>query len=162
MLLLLCRNRCVCYQDGGNNPRLVWSPFYPDTSITDKGAWLYIRQHVPSPCLCAAALHNHWGGVDGPLNTPQAWINNLIISMRKRCVAPHEASVTDLFPEPNPSTPLTAHLLLAFLYVYWNTASHFGHIIKVAGGLGIYWLITVMGTVHSCRHLYIICSQKQI
>ncbi len=83
---------CTQFLEAENIPVIAWPAYSPDMSpiehVWDALDWR-IRQRVPVPAniqqLCTA-IEEEW------INIPQATINNLINSMRRRCVALHEAN----------------------------------------------------------------------
>ncbi|ROL46085.1 Transposable element Tcb1 transposase [Anabarilius grahami] len=83
---------CTQFLEAENIPVLAWPAYSPDMSPIDH-VWdaldRRIRQRVPVPAniqqLCTA-IEEEW------TNIPQATINNLINSMRRRCVTLREAN----------------------------------------------------------------------
>ncbi len=83
---------CTQFLEAENIPVLAWPAYSPDMSPTEH-VWdalgRRIQQRVPVPAniqqLCTA-IEEEW------TNIPQATINNLINSMRRRCVALLEAN----------------------------------------------------------------------
>ncbi|ROL46141.1 Transposable element Tc1 transposase [Anabarilius grahami] len=83
---------CTQFLEAENIPVLAWPAYSPDMSpIEDVWDALdrCIQQHVPVPAniqKLRIAIEEEW------TNIPQATINNLINSMRRRCVALREAN----------------------------------------------------------------------
>ena len=83
---------CTLFLEAANDPILPWPAYSPDMSPIEH-VWdamdRHVRQRVPVPTnmqqLCTA-IEEEWG------NIPQATINSLINSMRRRCVALHGAN----------------------------------------------------------------------
>ncbi len=80
------------FLEAKNIPVLAWPAYSPDMSpiehVCDTLGWR-ILQRVPVPAniqQLRTAIEEEW------TNIPQATINNLINSMRRRCVALHEAN----------------------------------------------------------------------
>ncbi len=84
---------CTQFLEVENIPVLAWPAYLPDMSPIEHNIWdaldRHIRQRVPVPAniqqLCTA-IEEEW------TNIPQTTINNLINSMRRRCVALCEAN----------------------------------------------------------------------
>ncbi len=83
---------CTQFLEAENIPVLAWPAYSPDMSPIEH-VWdaldQRIRQRVPVPTniqQLRTAIEEEW------TNIPQATINNLINSMRRRCVALHEAN----------------------------------------------------------------------
>ncbi len=83
---------CTQFLVAENIPVLAWPAYSPDMSPIEH-VWdaqdRRIRQRVPVPAniqQLRTAIEEEW------TNIPQATINNLINSMRRRCVALHEAN----------------------------------------------------------------------
>ncbi len=83
---------CTQFLEAENIPVLAWPAYLPDMSPIEH-AWnaldRRIRQCVPVPAniqKLRTAIEEEW------INIPQAKINNLINSMRRRCVALREAN----------------------------------------------------------------------
>ncbi|KAL0182143.1 hypothetical protein M9458_021518 [Cirrhinus mrigala] len=83
---------CTQFLEAENIPVLAWPAYSPDTSPIEH-VWdaldRRIQQHVPVPAniqQLRTAIEEEW------TNIPQATISNLINSMRRRCVALHEAN----------------------------------------------------------------------
>ncbi len=83
---------CTHFLEAENIPVLACSAYSPDMSPNEH-VWdaldQRIRQRVPIPSniqQLRTAIEEEW------TNIPQATINNLINSMRRRCVAPREAN----------------------------------------------------------------------
>ncbi len=83
---------CTEFLEAVNIPVLEWPAYSPDMSPIEH-VWealdQHIQQRVPVP---ANIQHLCTANVDVWTNIPQATINNLINSMRRRCVALREAS----------------------------------------------------------------------
>uniref|UniRef100_A0A3P9HRI8 Tc1-like transposase DDE domain-containing protein n=1 Tax=Oryzias latipes TaxID=8090 RepID=A0A3P9HRI8_ORYLA len=83
---------CTQFLEAENIPVLAWPAYSPDMSPIEH-VWdaldRRIRQRVPVPAniqQLRTAIEEEW------TNIPQATIDNLINSMRRRCVALHEAN----------------------------------------------------------------------
>ncbi|KAL0188534.1 hypothetical protein M9458_015633, partial [Cirrhinus mrigala] len=83
---------CTQFLEAENIPVLAWPAYSPDMSPTEH-VWdaldRCIQQRVPVPAniqQLRGAIEEEW------TNIPQATINNLINSMRRRCVALREAN----------------------------------------------------------------------
>ncbi len=83
---------CTQFLEAENIPVLAWPVYSPDMSPIEH-VWdaldRHIRQRVPVPAniqQLRTAIEEEW------TNIPQATINNLINSMRRRCVALREAN----------------------------------------------------------------------
>ncbi len=83
---------CTQFLEAENIPVLAWSPYSPDMSPIEH-VWdaldRRIRQRVPVPANIQklhTVIEEEW------TNNPQAKINNLINSMRRRCVPLREAN----------------------------------------------------------------------
>ena len=83
---------CTQFLEAENIPVLAWPAYSPDMSPIEH-VWdaldRRIRQRVPVPAniqQLRTAIEEEW------TNIPQATINNLINSMRRRCVALREAN----------------------------------------------------------------------
>ncbi len=83
---------CTQFLEAENIPVLAWPAYSPDMSPIEH-VWdaldRRIRQRVPVPANIQqlhTAIEEEW------INIPQATINNLINSMRRRCVALREAN----------------------------------------------------------------------
>ncbi len=83
---------CALFMEAENIPVLAWPAYSPDMSSIEH-VWdaldRRIRQHVPVPANIQqihTAIEEEW------ITIPQATINNLIKSMRRRCVALREAN----------------------------------------------------------------------
>lgn len=83
---------CTQFLEAENVPVLAWPAYSPDMSPIEH-VWdvldRRIRQRVPVPTniqQLRTAIEEEW------TNIPQATIDNLINSMRRRCVALHEAN----------------------------------------------------------------------
>ncbi len=114
---------CTQFLEAENIPVLAWPAYSSDMSpiehVWDALDWR-IRQSVPVPAniqQLLTAIEEEW------TNIPQATINNLINSMRRRCVALREANDGHtrywlVFGPPNPLPPpqysKTAHFRVAF------------------------------------------------
>ncbi len=93
---------CTQFLEAENIPVLAWPAYSPDMSpiehVWDALDWC-IRQRVPVPAniqQLRTAIEEEW------TNIPQATINNLINSMRRRCVALREANGGHTrYPPPN-------------------------------------------------------------
>ncbi len=101
---------CTQFLEAENIPVLAWPAYSPDMSPIEH-VWdaldRRIRQRVPVPAniqQLRTAIEEEW------TNIPQATINNLINSMRRRCVALREANG---FRTP-PQYSKTAHFRVAF------------------------------------------------
>ncbi len=79
------------FLDAENIPILAWPAYLPDMSpiehVSD-ALDLHKQQHVPVP----ANIQQLRTAIEEWANIPQATINNLIDSMRRRCVALREAN----------------------------------------------------------------------
>ncbi len=80
---------CTQFLEAENIPVLAWPAYSPDMSPIEH-VWdaldLRIWQRVPVPVPVCTAIEEEW------TNISQATINNLINSMRRRCVALREAN----------------------------------------------------------------------
>ncbi len=108
---------CIQFLEAENIPVLAWPVYSPDM-LPIEHAWdgldRRIRQRVPVPAniqqLCTA-IEEEW------TNIPQATFNNLINSMRRRCVSLREANGGHILngfwttppPPPTPQNSKTAH-----------------------------------------------------
>ncbi len=108
---------CTEFLEAENIPVLEWPAYSPDMSPIEH-VWealdQHIRQRVPVP---ANIQHLCTANVDVWTNIPQATINNLINSMRRRCVALREANGGKKNPDTPPPPPpysKTAHFRVAF------------------------------------------------
>ncbi len=113
---------CTQFLEAENIPVLVWPAYSPDMSSIEH-VWdaldRCIRQRVPVPANIQqlhTAIEEEWS------NISQATINNLINSMRSRCVALREANgghtrywLVFGNPPPPPQYSKTAHFIVASL-----------------------------------------------
>ncbi len=108
---------CTQFLEAENIPVLAWPAYSPDMSPIEH-VWdaldRRIRQRVPVPAniqQLRTAIEEEW------TNIPQATINNLINSMRRRCVALREANGGHtrywlVFGPPPPNTVWWSHQIL--------------------------------------------------
>ncbi len=110
---------CTQFLEAENIPVLALPAYSSDMSPIEH-VWdaldRRIRQHVPVP---ANIQHLHSAIEEEWTNIPQATINNLINSMRRRWVALHEANDGHtrywlVFEPPTPPYSKTAHFRVAF------------------------------------------------
>ncbi len=107
---------CTQFLVAENIQILAWPAYSPDMSPIEH-AWdaldRRIQQRVPVPAniqYVRTAIEEEWTTI------PQATINNLITSMRRRCVALREANGghTRYPPPRTPQYSKTAHFRVAF------------------------------------------------